>query len=140
MMSKRSFHPAAAARSEAGQQLRLGLREGIRDGWAVGGNGTLVDLVAERTSGLGVYYVLLYIAIWGRYTDLAGEPPPSNLALSTAMKMPNKTLDRYRIRFAEAFPELEDPSELYAAVREKLEVSGVESVEVMSMKLAGCVL
>jgi hypothetical protein len=125
------------ASAPAGAQLRLGLREGIVDGWTFGKNETLADLVASRTTGVGLFYVLLYVAIWGRYVELVGEPPRSNLALSTTMKMPNKTVDRYRRRFVKAFPELEDPAPLYDLVRDHVEDISKDAAEVTAFKLGG---
>lgn len=130
------------APATAGAQLRLGLREGIADGWAFGSNATLAELVGSRTSGLGLFYVLLYIALWGRYLDTFGEPPPSNNQLAKSMKMAAKTIDRYRHRFDEAFPELDDPGVLYDAVRFKLEGDTVagDSPDVAAFKLGGATL
>lgn len=125
----------AGRQSEAGAQLRLGLREGLTDGWTFGNDETLADLVGSRTKGLGLFYVLVYIALWGRYRDLTGEAPPSNLAHATAMKMPHRTLARYRDRFHKAFPELDDPGPLYDLVRDQIDADA--SLEVVALKMGG---
>jgi hypothetical protein len=136
--------PDGAGRGVAkpSRQLRLGLREGISDGWAVGSNATLADLVGARTSGLGLFYVLMYVGLWGRYLDEHGEPPPSNRQLARAFKLAPRTVDRYRDRFDDAFPELDDPAQLYDAVRFKLAHDTVtgESPEVWAFKLGGAEL
>jgi hypothetical protein len=131
--------PDGAGRGVAkpSRQLRLGLREGISDGWAVGSNATLADLVGSRTSGLGLFYVLMYVGLWGRYLEAHGEPPPSNRQLALAFKLAPRTVDRYRDRFDDAFPELDDPAKLLEAVH--LEVTG-DSPEVWAFKLGGAEL
>jgi hypothetical protein len=129
-----------AREAPASRQLALAFRDGLVDGWAIGRDETLADLVGSRTSGLGLFYVLLYITFWGRYRDRTGEAPPSNLALSTAMRVPNKTVDRYRRRFVEAFPELEDPGVLYDLVRPKVDDIAEDSPDVVAFKLGGALL
>lgn len=110
---------SSSTRPQAGQrsgQLRLGLREALTDGWAVT-NSTIADLVHERTSGIGLFYVLLYCALWGRYREMNGEPPPSNRQLALMFDMKPRTVDRYRDRFDAAFPELDSPEALWLAAQ-----------------------
>jgi hypothetical protein len=126
--------------SPPSRQLVLGFRDGLADGWAVGGNETLGDLVESRTSGLGLFYVLLYIGLWGRYRDLVGQAPPSNLAHAKVLKMPHRTLFRYRQKFHDAFPELDDPGVLYDLVRPKVEDIEDHSPEVTALRLGGAAL
>jgi hypothetical protein len=117
----------------------LGLVEGLKGGWATGSNETLADLVAERTDGLGVFYVLLYITLWGQYRDISGEAPPSNRQLAFAFKAKPRTIDRYRDRFDAAFPELADPGPLYDLARSKVDTLAARP-DVAAFKLGGAVL
>ncbi len=138
------INPIAQAKTAEGatatRQLALALRDGLVDGWAIGRNETLADLVGARTSGLDLYYVLLYITFWGRYRDRTGEAPPSNLAHANALNISHRTLLRHKDRFHEAFPELEDPGVLYDLVRTKVEDTGDDPAEVVAFKLGGASL
>jgi hypothetical protein len=116
-------------------QMRLGLAEGLKDGWAVTGS-SLAEVVEERTDGVSaMLHVLTYIALWGRFTEQAGREPASILELSTAMRMPNKTLWRWAERFAESFPELESPAPLWELVRGPVSDDLDRSPAVLAMKL-----
>lgn len=119
--------------SEQERQMQLGLTDGIRDGWAVG-TSSLADIVYDRTHGpTEMLHVFVYIAIWGKFFELTGREPTSGRELSGAMKMPNKTLARYRIRFESAFPELENPRPLWEAFASDVEAD--DPPELVAFKL-----
>jgi hypothetical protein len=99
--------------------MRLGLSDGLRDGWAA--SGTVAELVRERTDGaLPMLHVLTYVGLWGRFTEANGRHPRSVLELSKAMKVSQKTLWRWERRFAESFPELDSPAPLWERVRARV--------------------
>lgn len=129
---------AGGPEAQPGRQLRLGLRDGLADGWAIANDETLADLVRTRASGLQMFHVLVYIAMWGRYRDSTGVPPPSNRQLAAALKANPRTVDRYRQRFEDAFPELEDPGPLYDAARGA--VGADDDPELAAVKLGGATL
>jgi hypothetical protein len=122
------------------QQMKLGLADGLRDGWAVSGM-TLAEVVEERTDGvLGMVNLLTYIALWGRFVELVGREPVSRLELSTSMRVPNKTLWRWAELFADSFPELESPAPLWELVRGKLSDDLNRSPAVLAVKLGAVAL
>jgi len=121
--------------SEKEQQMRLGLSDGVRDGWAVA-NSSLADLVHERVDGpTGMLHVLIYVALWGKFFDLTGREPSSGRELAAAMQMPNKTLSRYRLRFISAFPELESPAPLWEVFGQ--DIAEDDPPDVVAFKLGG---
>lgn len=132
MATNSNFNSGGPA--SAGRQLRLGLAEGIRDGWAIGTNDTLADLVATRSRGLAMYYVLLYVAMFAKFTDLVGRPPASDRELGRVLKASHVTLSRYRARFEEAFPELDTPAPLLASLPD-VEIGS--DVEAAAYRLGG---
>lgn len=118
--------------------MKLGLADGIRDGWAIG-HSSLAELVYERVDGpTGMLHVLVYVALWGKFYDLTGREPTSGRELAAAMHIPNKTLARYRLRFVSAFPELESPVELWKAFGADIEAD--DPPDVVAFKLGGATL
>lgn len=82
---------------------------------------TLGDLVHERVEGtIDLYLVLSYVALWGSFSEMTGRPPSSNRELALTWNRKPRTVDRWRDRFENAFPELESPAPLWATAREQV--------------------
>jgi hypothetical protein len=85
-----------------------------------------------------MFYVLLYIVLWGRFVEVVGRPPVGDREHGRVIKLNHVSVMRYRLRFLEAFPELDNPAPLYELVRDRL--GSDDDATVSAFRIGGVVL
>ena len=115
---------------------RRRLAVSVSEAWSVTWGSTLGDLVAERVkSPRSLYGVLSYIAAWGAFYDVMGRGPVSNRELAQTVGKGPRTVDVWRNRYDEAFPDFGTPELLWLRIRP--EVGPVDDLDVAPYRLGG---
>ncbi len=110
--------PAAPASARARKRARSKVLRGHRQ--------TLAELVSAREPNPpSAIFVLAYLVAWGVYVEAhEGQWPRSSRDLARFSEVPESTMLRWQERFRVIFPEYSSPKELWAEVRDQVEVRG----------------